>query len=163
MLVGLFMAVVVVVLDQISKIMVFEYLAKTKPVVEITSFFNLVSAWNTGVSFSMFNNLGEAGIYILSGFSLMVVVFLVYWLAREKSLYMRLALGGVIGGALGNVIDRIRLGAVFDFLDVHVGMHHWPAFNVADSFICIGAVLIVLDGIFFNKCECMKNVNKGED
>lgn len=158
MIIGLFMAVMVVILDQISKIMVFEYLAKTQPVVEVTSFFNLVSAWNTGVSFSMFNNLGDAGIYILSGFSLMIVVFLIFWLSKEEALYMKLSLGAVIGGALGNVIDRVRLGAVFDFLDVHVNAYHWPAFNVADSFICIGAVLIVLDGIFFNKCEIVKDM-----
>ena len=162
MFIGLLMALLVVVLDQISKITIFEYLAKTQPVVEITSFFNLVLAWNTGVSFSMFNNLGQAGIYILSGFSLMVVVFLLYWLSKEKSLYMRLSLGAVIGGALGNVIDRIRLGAVFDFLDIHINSHHWPAFNVADSFICIGATLIVLDGLFFNKCDSNAE-NKGEN
>ena len=70
---------------------------------------------------------------------------------------MRISLGMVIGGALGNVIDRIRLGAVYDFLDVHVGIHHWPAFNLADSFICIGAVLIVCESMFFSKCN-----NKGE-
>ena len=160
MIVGLFMALGVIVLDQISKMMVFQYLSGLGHHVEVTSFFNLVSAWNTGVSFSMFNNLGNAGIYILSGFSLVVVCFLLYWLSKEKTVYMRLALGGVIGGALGNVIDRVRLGAVFDFLDVHVGQHHWPAFNVADSFICIGAVLIVLDGLFFNKCEM---ISKKED
>ena len=60
-----------------------------------------------------------------------------------------------MGGAIGNVIDRLRLGAVFDFLDVHIGEHHWPAFNVADSFICIGAGLIILSAIImkFNKKE----------
>ena len=59
----------------------------------------------------------------------------------------------IIGGALGNVIDRIRLGAVFDFLDFYVGEYHWPAFNAADSFICIGATIIVVHGLFFNKKE----------
>ena len=159
MVLGLFMALVVIFLDQLSKMIVFQYLSEIGQHLEVTSFFNLVSAWNTGVSFSMFNNLGELGIYILSGFSLVVVCFLIYWLSKESSLYMRLALGGVIGGALGNVIDRVRLGAVYDFLDVHIGTHHWPAFNVADSFICIGAVIIVLDGLFFSKCD---NVEKKE-
>ena len=153
MIIGLLVALLVIVLDQISKIAVYSYLVEVGKAVEVTSFFNLVSAWNTGVSFSMFNNLGVNGVYILSAFSLTVVGFLLYWLKKECSFYMRMSLGFVIGGALGNVIDRIRLGAVYDFLDVHIGGHHWPAFNVADSFICIGAVLIVLDGIFLNKCN----------
>ncbi len=63
---------------------------------------------------------------------------------------MQVALGLVIGGAVGNVIDRLRIGAVFDFLDFHLSGHHWPAFNLADSFICIGAVLIICNGLIFN-------------
>lgn len=149
MILGILIAIGVIVLDQISKMFVYSYLLEVGKAVEVTSFFNLVSAWNTGVSFSMFNNLGVNGVYILSAFSLGVVLFLLFWLNKEKSLYMRVSLGFVIGGAIGNVIDRIRLGAVYDFLDVHVGIHHWPAFNVADSFICVGAVLIILDGIVF--------------
>lgn len=149
MILGILIAIGVIVLDQISKMFVYSYLLEVGKAVEVTSFFNLVSAWNTGVSFSMFNNLGVNGVYILSAFSLGVVLFLLFWLNKEKSLYMRVSLGFVIGGAIGNVIDRIRLGAVYDFLDVHVGTHHWPAFNVADSFICVGAVLIILDGIVF--------------
>ncbi len=160
MIVGLLIALLVIVLDQFSKIMVYSYLLEVGRMVEVTSFFNLVSAWNTGVSFSMFNNLGVNGVYILSAFSLLVVGFLLYWLNNEKSLYMRASLGFVIGGAIGNVIDRVRLGAVYDFLDVHLGVHHWPAFNVADSFICIGAVLIVLDGVVFDKCGKNKKIEE---
>lgn len=162
MILGLFTAFLVVVFDQLSKIFVFEYLMGGNSAKEITSFFNLVAAWNTGVSFSMFNNLGGSGVYILSSFSLGVVGFLLYWLYKEKSVYMRVSLGFVIGGALGNVIDRIRLGAVFDFLDVHVGQYHWPAFNVADSFICIGAMLIVCEGLFGGKCCCCIKDNEGD-
>jgi len=159
-IIGLSVAFIVILLDQLSKFFVLDYLMQQGSIVEITSFFNLVSAWNTGVSFSMFNDLGNMGVYILSSFSLIVVGFLLYWLNKECLLYMRVALGMVIGGALGNVIDRIRLGAVYDFLDVHVGIHHWPAFNVADSFICIGAVLIVCEGLFISKCN--KKIEKGE-
>ena len=158
MLVGLLTALIVAILDQISKIMVYSYLLEVGKAVKVTSFFNLVSAWNTGVSFSMFNDLGGNGVYILSCFSLAVVSFLVYWLRKECSLYMKISLGFVIGGAIGNVIDRLRQGAVYDFLDVHIGTHHWPAFNVADSFICIGAVLIILDGIFLDKYNVSKKV-----
>ena len=66
---------------------------------------------------------------------------------------MQVALGFIIGGALGNVIDRIRLGAVFDFLDFYVGDYHWPAFNAADSFICIGAALVIINGFIPSKKE----------
>ena len=81
MVLGLFMALVVIFLDQLSKMLVFQYLTGIGQHIEVTSFFNLVSAWNTGVSFSMFNNLGNAGIYILSGFSLVVVGFLFHFQA----------------------------------------------------------------------------------
>ena len=63
---------------------------------------------------------------------------------------LQVLIGFIVGGALGNVIDRVRIGAVFDFLDVHVGGHHWPAFNVADSFICIGAVLLIFGNMLFS-------------
>ena len=152
MFIGLSVAAFAAFLDQLSKMVVFGYLSETEAPLSVTPFFNLVSAWNTGVSFSMFNDLGGAGGYILSAFSLIVAGFLIYWLAKEKSCLMQVALGLVIGGALGNVIDRLRIGAVFDFLDFHCAGHHWPAFNLADSFICIGAVLIVCNGILFD-CE----------
>ena len=162
MIIGLLIALLVIVLDQVSKFFVFRHLMGGAPVQEVNSFFNLVAAWNTGVSFSMFNNLGGNGVYILSAFSLGVVVFLLYWLYKESSFYMKMSLGFVIGGALGNVIDRLRLGAVFDFLDVHIGQYHWPAFNIADSFICVGAMLIVCDGIFGLGCNQIEKAEKGD-
>lgn len=108
MVIGLVVAVIAAFLDQVSKMLVFGYLTEQDSAVQVTSFFNLVPAWNTGVSFSMFNNLGGAGVYILSAFSLIVAGFLVYWLAQEKNRLMQFALGLVIGGAIGNVIDRLR-------------------------------------------------------
>ena len=156
MFIGLVSAFLVMVADQISKWFIWDYLSHTERVLEVTSWFNLVAAWNTGVSFSMLNDMGNVGVYVLSLFALIVIGMLLYWLCKEKSRVMQMALGFVIGGAVGNVIDRVRLGAVFDFLDVHVGVHHWPAFNVADSFICIGATLIVCHGVFVGKCRCNK-------
>jgi len=145
--IGLLTAAAVVLLDQFSKALVYGFLTETAPVYQVCGFFNLVTAWNTGVSFSMFNDLGGAGVYILSSFSLLVVAFLLVWLKREPSFLMQLSLGFVIGGAVGNVIDRLRLKAVFDFLDLHYAGYHWPAFNVADSFICIGAFIIIMEGL----------------
>jgi signal peptidase II len=162
-LVGLLVALGVTIFDQLSKSLIFGYLSETAPVVEVFPFFNLVTAWNTGVSFSMFNDLGGMGVYVLSSFSLLVAGMLIYWLKNEHKRYMQVALGMVIGGAIGNVIDRVRLGAVFDFLDVHAFGHHWPAFNVADSFICIGAFLIIIDGLCAKDCKKVQNFHEGID
>ena len=153
MLFGIFIALLVVIIDQLTKYVVLHHVLKEYAAVIITPFFDIVRAWNTGVSFSMFNNWGISGVYILSGVALLIVCFLVKWLSAEKNRTMQLALGFIIGGAIGNVIDRVRLGAVFDFLDFHLGDSHWPAFNAADSFICIGATVIIIHSVFFNKKE----------
>ena len=121
--------------------------------IEVTSFFNLVKAWNTGVSFSMFDNWGTIGVIVLSLVAIFIVAYLSWWLKTEKSRVIQVSLGFIIGGALGNVADRILLGAVFDFLDFHVKGQHWPAFNVADSFICIGAAIIIIHSLFTHKKE----------
>ncbi|MGI9506383.1 MAG: signal peptidase II [Geminicoccaceae bacterium] len=115
--------------------------------IRVTSFFDLVLVWNRGVSFGMFNNAGAYGPMILSGIAIAVVLGLLYWLRQAENRLTVMALGLVIGGALGNVIDRFRFGAVVDFLDFHIAGYHWPAFNVADAAICVGAVLLLLDGL----------------
>ena len=151
MLIGLIIATVVVALDQLSKYWVLNYVLATYPYVKITSFFDFVNAWNTGVSFSMFSSNGSWGTVVLCVMALVIVAMLLWWLRKEKVLLMQVALGMVIGGAVGNVVDRIRLGAVFDFLDFHVSGYHWPAFNLADSVICVGAALILIHSLFFEK------------
>lgn len=148
MLLGLSIALVIVAADQISKYWVLADLLKEQPIIMYTSFFNVVRAWNTGVSFSMFNDYGNLGAILLSVIALVIVGFLLYWLKTENNRLSQAALGFIIGGAIGNVIDRVRLGAVFDFLDFHIGGSHWPAFNVADSFICIGATILIAQSLF---------------
>jgi len=145
---GILIALCVVTADQLSKYWVLNDLLQERVMIVYSPFFNVVRAWNTGVSFSMFNNYGNLGAFLLSGVALAIVVFLLYWLYQEKNRAAQVALGMIIGGAIGNVIDRLRLGAVFDFLDFHLGESHWPAFNVADSFICIGAGLLIFQGLF---------------
>jgi len=76
---------------------------------------------------------------------------LIYWLSRVESSLLAVAIGLVIGGAIGNVIDRLRFGAVVDFLDFHVGSWHWPAFNIADSAICVGVAVMLLDGLLLRR------------
>ncbi len=155
MLFGLSVAIIAIVADQLSKYYILHEVLGSWAVINISPVFNLVRAWNTGVSFSMFNNYGSLGAWLLSGMALLIVSFLLFWLKSEKNRFAQAALGLIIGGALGNVIDRIRLGAVFDFLDFHIGESHWPAFNAADSFICIGAGILILQSVFnhFNKKE----------
>ncbi len=148
MALGLNIALLVVLLDQLSKYYMLNEVLGERMVIFIVPVFNLVRAWNTGVSFSMFNNYGDLGAWMLSVLALLIVGFLIYWLKGETSRLSQAALGMIIGGAVGNVIDRVRLGAVFDFLDFHIGESHWPAFNLADSFICIGAALLILQSVF---------------
>ena len=113
--------------------------------IEVTGFFNLVLVGNTGVSFGLFRGSGAR--WFLVVVSLAVVVALLVWLWRARARLIQLGVGLVIGGALGNVVDRVRLGAVVDYLDFHAFQVHWPAFNVADSAIVIGVIALVLDGV----------------
>lgn len=151
MILGLSVAALVLIVDQVSKYFVLNHVLEDRLMIIYTSYFNLVKAWNTGVSFSMFNDKGVAGVVMLSLLAVVIVTFLALWLRKEQSVVLQVALGFIIGGAIGNVIDRIRLGAVFDFLDFHIGESHWPAFNAADSFICIGAIIIIIHSLFIKE------------
>jgi signal peptidase II len=141
---GLTVALAILLVDQASKAIVLALLAEP---IRVTGFFNLVLVWNRGVSFGMLGGLGASAPWLLIGLALAVAVALTIWLWREARVLTGLALGLVIGGALGNAIDRARFGAVVDFLDFHLSGYHWPAFNVADSAIVVGAGLLVLDGL----------------
>ncbi|MCK6418012.1 MAG: signal peptidase II [Alphaproteobacteria bacterium] len=111
--------------------------------VEITPYFNIVMVWNFGVSFGTLNYQSAWGAVILSSLAVVLCLIFSVWLMRTHSRIIAAALALVIGGAMGNVIDRMRMGAVMDFLDFHVAGWHWPAFNVADSCICIGVGILL--------------------
>jgi signal peptidase II len=138
-------AAVVILLDQISKIAI----AKTFSYGESharTSFFNLVLVYNKGAAFSFL--AAETGWqrYLFTALGIGAALFIIYLLKKHAGQRMfSWALALVLGGAIGNVIDRVLYGHVIDFLDFHVGGWHWPAFHVADSAICVGAVLFILD------------------
>lgn len=163
---GLILAAAIILCDQLSKWWVVEKLMRPEGVVEtpfytpvrlaVLPVFDLVMAWNRGVSFGILNNDGRWNALLLSLLSVAVSVGLVLWMRKAQSRLVLLALGGIVGGALGNVVDRVRWGAVADFLDVHVMGYHWPAFNLADSAISVGAVLLVLDALF-TKSSSTKN------
>jgi signal peptidase II len=110
-----------------------------------------VRVWNTGVSFGLFGSAGASAAWVLSGLALAVVIGLTVWLSRTAEKPAAIGLGLVIGGALGNVVDRIRFGAVFDFLDFHAFGVHWPAFNIADAAIVVGAAVLLVDGLLLER------------
>ena len=131
----------VVALDALAQHWAFT-LAANEPVV-VTPFFNLVKVWNPGISFGMFQQL-VYGQLLLSGLALIIIALLINWLRQVQDKPTALALSLIIGGAIGNMADRIRYGAVGDYLDFHVYGYHWPAFNITDSAICIGVILLIL-------------------
>ena len=136
-------ALLTIALDQLSKFCAEEYLVFHRAV-EVMPFFNLFLTYNKGVSFSFFSMNEAYGPWVLSGLSLIICCGLIVWLRKEKNKVNQIGIALILGGALGNVLDRIRIGAVVDFLDFYYGAYHWPAFNVADTAICFGAFLIFL-------------------
>jgi signal peptidase II len=149
---GLAIALAVLCLDQLTKWLVMDHaLSPERPFIEVTSFFNLVLVWNHGISFGMFAGMRQPVILVLV--SLLVTAILCKWLYNGTSRLVACALGSVIGGALGNVIDRLRFEAVADFLDFHIANYHWPAFNIADSCIFIGVVLLCVSSMFMESSD----------
>lgn len=121
------------------------------PSEEITSFFNMVMVWNKGVSFGLFNNPDGLSVTILSMISLLIAGGFFIWMMTLKRIFPAIGIGLIIGGAVGNVWDRLRFGAVADFFDFHYNGFHWPAFNIADAAIVIGVTILIIDSIFFDR------------
>jgi signal peptidase II len=134
----------VLILDQLSKWWIVARVMSPPRVIEVTGFFNIVMVWNRGITFGLLGMGGDAMRWALVAGAVAVSAGLLLWLARTGDRLLGLALGAVIGGALGNVLDRIFYGKVADFLDFHLYGWHWPAFNLADSAIVCGVALIAL-------------------
>lgn len=138
-------AAIVILFDQITKITILKTFRYAQEMV-ITSYFNLVLAYNKGAAFSFLSDQGGWQRYFFTGIALAAAIYIIYLLKKHAGQRMFCwALALILGGAIGNVIDRVVYGHVIDFLDVYVGNWHWPAFNLADSAICVGAVLFVVD------------------
>jgi signal peptidase II len=146
-LLGLGIAVLVFALDQLTKWWIVTDVMDPLRILEITPFLNIVLVRNRGASFGMLNDGGEWGPWLLTALAVVIAVGLLVWLWRARSSWVAVALGMIIGGAAGNVIDRLRFGAVTDFLDAHWGELHWPAFNLADSAITVGVVILLADSL----------------
>lgn len=156
---GAALAVLVLAADQATKHLALLRLDEAAAV-EVTPFLNLVLVWNRGVSFGMLAGAGRAAPWVLVALAAAIGAFVAAWLWRERRALPRLALWLVLAGAVGNIVDRLRFGAVVDFLDFHLRGLHWPAFNVADSAIVVGAALLLLDGLLGRRAET--NDGRGE-
>jgi signal peptidase II len=147
-------AIVIVVLDLWTKSIASESLALYRPV-ELTSWLNMTLAHNYGAAFSFLSDAGGWQRWLFTGLASVVTVVLIVWLfrltAREK--LTAAALGLIIGGAVGNLVDRINLGYVVDFIDVYYRDWHWPAFNLADSAITCGVILLLIEGLFLSSSK----------
>lgn len=156
--IGFLLAAIVIGLDQYTKVLATAELQYRVPV-EVTSWFDLMLAHNTGAAFSFLASASGWQRWFLAGVAVAVSFVVVVWLTRLKrsELLLGIALGLVLGGGLGNLIDRISLGYVIDFISWHYNDWYWPAFNIADAAICLGAVLLVSDSFFG---ETSKQVSK---
>lgn len=142
------LAIIVIVLDQISKHWISATLTYGEPVV-FTSFFNFTLLHNPGAAFSFLSDAGGWQRWFFTVVAAVISVVLVIWLARvSEKRYEALALALILGGAIGNLYDRVALGYVVDFIVVHYQDYYWPAFNIADSAITVGAALLILDMLF---------------
>ena len=151
----LFLSLGVILLDQWTKWLVEIHLPHHAVEPLIPGLLNLTHVRNTGVAFGLFaTSTGqESGSWILTllGLAALAAVGLYFWFAPSRNRGLMIALALVVGGAVGNLIDRFTSGAVTDFIDVFVGLHHWPSFNVADSAISIGIVLMAIDSFRSHK------------
>jgi signal peptidase II len=148
------MALVAITLaaDQVSKQLLLGYLLQAGAIVTvIDGFFRLVVVWNRGVSFGLLGGDQALPPWVLSGVAIAVCIGLFVWLRRNDRRLTGWGIGLVMGGAIGNVIDRARWGAVFDFADFHIGRWHWPAFNIADAAIVVGVGLMLIDSLLGEK------------
>lgn len=144
-------ALAVLVLDQVSKQLVLRAIPVHQAFDVIDGFFSLVHVKNRGMAFGFMNRPGfEMGFYLLTLVTILALLFLVFWFMRLKAeeRKMTLSLSLIAGGAMGNLVDRVRLGEVIDFLDFYIGSLHWPAFNVADSAITVGTFWLALQLLF---------------
>ena len=145
---GLIVALASILFDQASKWWILVEVMNPPRVIPVTSLLNFVLTWNRGISFGLFNNEGNFGAWFFSILAIIIVGILLIWLRKAETKVQSISLGFIIGGAIGNVIDRVNHLAVLDFIDFHFGGIHWPAFNAADSFITLGAAVLIVDSLF---------------
>jgi lipoprotein signal peptidase len=150
---GLILAAIILIADQATKFLMLDVLnlpnVQHIPLLALGPFgFDLTMVWNRGVTFGMLSGDAAWAPYALGAAALAIAGLLLNWMRRADDLATALALGAIVGGAVGNVIDRLRFGAVVDFFDAHAWGWHWYVFNVADAAIVCGVVALVADALF---------------
>jgi signal peptidase II len=142
------LSIIVIVLDQATKIAV-NATMRLYESIPLIPFFNLTYVHNTGAAFSFLSEAGGWQRWFFAGLALVISIFIAIWLARLKKheTLLAISLALILGGAIGNLIDRLAYGYVIDFLDVYYQAWHWPAFNIADSAITIGVALMLLESL----------------
>jgi signal peptidase II len=146
-------ALLAIILDQASKAWIFYDLMNPPTIIPIFPFLDFVLAWNKGVGFGLLKAHSIWGTMALITLAIGISTGLGVWIARTTDKWLLISLSMIIGGAIGNIIDRLRFGAVLDFIYVHVYIfgHHFPAFNVADSAITVGVALLILESFVRKK------------
>ena len=145
---GLLAAAIVLAADQGSKYWILNILdLPSLGSIELLPVLNFTMVWNQGVTFGLLRQGSIEGTYVLAGVALLVVVALIVWMRKAESMLVALALGAIAGGAVGNVIDRLRFGRVVDFIHAHAFGFSWYVFNVADAAIVCGVAVLILDGV----------------
>jgi signal peptidase II len=134
--------------DQVTKWLVVSVVMQPPRTIPLLPFFNLSLGFNSGISFGLFADVFASRPALLAGIKMLIVAVLVIWACRSADAWERLGLAMIAGGALGNIVDRMRHGAVTDFLDFHWAGMHWPTFNVADVAISLGAATLIVSAIF---------------
>lgn len=140
-------ALIVFLIDRVSKWFVVEWLDLVNKLrIEVSPpYLNLTMAWNKGINFGIFGGGNEAMRFLLIGLAVLIIVFLVYWVRNKPSKLITFSVGSIVGGALGNVYDRVSYGAVADFINMSCcGINNPYAFNIADAAIFLGAFLLIL-------------------
>jgi signal peptidase II len=122
-----------------------------KEPVELAPFVKLIMVWNRGISYGLFQQNSDLGRWVLIVVSILAAIGLSFWISRAAGRVLALSLGLIVGGALGNVIDRLAYGAVFDFIQLHIGTWSWYVFNVADAAIVAGVVGLLYDSFVLDR------------
>ena len=156
------LALAVIVLDQLSKHWIlFVYDLPARISEQVAGPFFLTMVWNQGVSFGLLRADQDLGRWLLTGFSLIAAVGLTVWMLRTPHRFLAVSLALIVGGAIGNAIDRIAYGAVFDFVHVHVGTFSWYVFNVADAAIVAGVIGLVYDSVVLEGRRARRGESSG--
>ena len=153
--------IVGLVVDQLSKQLASMHLAGGHEQVLIPGFLQLIYSENPGAAWSFLAG-HDWGIYVLSAVSLLAALVFIYLLVRSETRWRSLSLALIISGTVGNLVDRVRLGYVVDFIDVHLGSYRYPTFNVADSLLVVGMILLFIDLLIIEPRQARRQVGEAE-